>query len=67
MEAGEIKTKVEEMFFDATDARQTINTHRLRHFKRVHGGTDNEETLGDLIDSLVQAIIEIEKALKGGE
>jgi len=38
---------------NAYDIRKTIESHSLGDIKRVHGGTDNEDTLKELIEDLV--------------
>ena len=46
--------------FDAYDIRNTIKANGLCDIKRVHGGTDNEDTLKDLIDNLVYFLEQLE-------
>lgn len=43
---------VSNAFFNIKDLKKTINSHGLRSIKRVHGGSDNEDTIGDLVDEL---------------
>ena len=38
--------------FNLNDAKETIKANRLRDIKRVHEGTENQDTLGDLLDDL---------------
>ena len=38
---------------DAIDIKETLNSNNLNNIKRVHAGTDNEDTLGDLIFDVV--------------
>ena len=38
--------------FNLNDVKETIKANGLRDTKRVHGGTDNQDTLGDLVDDL---------------
>tara|TARA_R100000458_G_scaffold54588_1_gene57844 strand:- start:370 stop:558 length:189 start_codon:yes stop_codon:yes gene_type:complete len=38
--------------FNLNDVKETIKAHKLRDIKRVHEGTDNQDTLGDLVDDL---------------
>ena len=35
------------------DIKKTIESNNLNNIKRVHGGTDNEETLEELITDIV--------------
>jgi len=39
--------------FNAYDIRRTLESNGLMNIKRVHGGTENEETLKDLIDDVI--------------
>ena len=39
--------------FNAIDIKETIRSNGLNNIKRVHGGTDNEYTLKDLIDDII--------------
>ena len=50
--------------FDAYDIRNTIKAHGLCDIKRVHGGTDNEDTLKDLIDNLVDFLEQLEGGME---
>jgi len=43
---------VSNAFFNIKDLKKTISSHGLRDIKRVHGGTENEDTIGDLVDDL---------------
>ena len=38
--------------FNLNDVKETIKANGLRDTKRIHEGTDNQDTLGDLIDDL---------------
>ena len=38
---------------NAIDIKKTIKSNNLNSIKRVHGGTDNEETLEELITDVV--------------
>jgi hypothetical protein len=38
---------------NAIDIKKTIKSNNLNNIKRVHGGTDNEETLEELITDVV--------------
>jgi len=50
-------TDLSNAYFNLVDVYKTLKAHNLLHLKRVHGGTDNEDTIGDL---LLDAIEEIE-------
>jgi len=39
--------------FNAYDIRKTLDSNGLMDIKRVHGGTENEETLKDLISDVI--------------
>ena len=45
---------ISKIYFDLVDLKATIDAHKLRDIKRVHDGTDNEDTIGDLIDDLLE-------------
>jgi len=51
---------VSNAFFNIIDVQKTIKANGLCNVKRVHDGTDNEETLGDLIEDLVYFITELD-------
>jgi DNA-directed RNA polymerase subunit L len=51
---------VSNVLFDAYDIRKTLSSHGLCSIKRVHGGTDNEDTLKDLIDNIVSFLEQLE-------
>ena len=44
---------ISKIYFDLVDLKATIDAYKLRDIKRVHDGTDNEDTIGDLIDDLL--------------
>ena len=44
---------VSNALFNINDVNKTIKANGLCNTKRVHGGTDNEDTLGDLVEDLV--------------
>ena len=48
--------QISKIYFDLVDLKSTIDAHKLRDIKRVHDGTDNEDTIGDLIDDLLEEI-----------
>ncbi len=39
--------------FNAIDIKKTIESNNLNNIKRVHAGTDNEETLEEIINDVV--------------
>ena len=51
--------EMSKLYFDMVDLKATIEAHKLRDFKRVHDGTDNEDTIGDLLDDLIEGIKEL--------
>jgi len=55
-----IPNDVSNAFFNIIDVQKTIKANGLCNVKRVHDGTDNEETLGDLIEDLVYFITELD-------
>ena len=36
------------------DVYKTLKSHNLLHLKRVHGGTENEDTIGDLLEDTIE-------------
>ncbi len=51
-------------YFNIVDLKKTISSHGLRDIKRVHGGTENEDTIGDLVDDLECFITKLERMRK---
>ena len=49
-------------YFNIVDLKKTISSHGLRDIKRVHGGSDNEDTIGDLVDDLEYFITKLDLA-----
>tara|TARA_R100001163_G_scaffold38668_1_gene29475 strand:- start:3778 stop:3966 length:189 start_codon:yes stop_codon:yes gene_type:complete len=45
--------------FNVNDLRETIKAHKLRDIKRVHDGTANEDTIGDLVDDLKLFLLDV--------
>tara|TARA_R100000742_G_C4182056_1_gene16851 strand:+ start:252 stop:458 length:207 start_codon:yes stop_codon:yes gene_type:complete len=45
--------EISNAYFNAIDLQRTISSNGLNDIKRVHDGTDNEDTMKDLIDDLV--------------
>ena len=56
MEISKFENKCSKLYFDMVDLKATIDAHKLQDTKRVHDGTDNEDTIGDLIDDLLEEI-----------
>ena len=51
----EVKMKLDDInnaIFNFNDIRETIKANGLQDTKRVHEGTDNQDTIGDLLDDL---------------
>ena len=53
--------------FDAIDIKETLNSNNLNNIKRVHSGTDNEDTLEDLITDVVSFLENLTEQLKENE
>ena len=51
---------VSNALFNIIDVDKTIKANGLFNTKRVHGGTDNEDTLGDLVEDLVYFLTELD-------
>ena len=51
---------VSNALFNIIDVNKTIKSNGLCNVKRVHDGTDNEETLGDLVEDLVYFLTELD-------
>ena len=51
-------------YFNAVDIKKTIQSNNLNHIKRVHGGTDNEETLEELITDVVSFLENLTEQLQ---
>lgn len=56
-----IKNEITNALCNAYDIRQTIKSHALGNIKRVHGGTDNEDTLNDLIHDVINVLENLEE------
>ena len=44
---------ISQAYFDAQDLKRTLEANKLDKYKRVNGGSDNEETTGDLIENIL--------------
>lgn len=53
--------------FNAIDIKKTIESNNLNNIKRVHAGTDNEDTLEDLITDVVYFLENLTEHLKENE
>ena len=47
--------------FNAYDIKKTIKSNGLGDVKRVHSGTDNDDTLEDLITGIIEFLEEIDE------
>tara|TARA_R110000822_G_scaffold306254_1_gene432401 strand:- start:187 stop:369 length:183 start_codon:yes stop_codon:yes gene_type:complete len=54
------KDKLADAFFNAIDIKKTLESNDLIEVKRVHGGSQNDETLGDLIHDVILFLTELE-------
>ena len=52
--------------FNAIDIKKTIESNDLSNIKRVHSGTDNEDTLNDLITDVVSFLENLAEQLETG-
>ena len=52
--------KLSNALFNAYDIRSTIKAHNLCDIRREHDGTENADTLKDLIDDVVLFLEELE-------
>ena len=50
---SDLNNDISNALCNAIDIRETINSNGLSNIKRVHSGTDNEDTLKDLIDDVI--------------
>ena len=55
------KDEIANALFDAYDIKRTIDSHSLGSIKRVHGGTDNEDNLEDLIHGVIYVLEALEE------
>ena len=52
---------VTDALFNIIDVDKTIKANGLCNIKRVQDGTSNEDTLGDLVEDLVEFLVELDK------
>tara|TARA_R100000734_G_C3311904_1_gene102827 strand:+ start:1551 stop:1763 length:213 start_codon:yes stop_codon:yes gene_type:complete len=51
---------VSNALFNIIDVVETIKSNGLSKVKRVHDGTDNDETLGDLVEDLLEFLSDLD-------
>tara|TARA_Y100000114_G_scaffold54942_1_gene50207 strand:+ start:567 stop:749 length:183 start_codon:yes stop_codon:yes gene_type:complete len=39
-----------DLYFNLVDIHKTLRSHNLLDIKRVHGGTENEDTIGEIVE-----------------
>lgn len=44
------------VYFNLVDVYRTLKVHNLLDLKRVHAGTDNQDTIGDLLLDAIEEI-----------
>tara|TARA_R100001480_G_scaffold108937_1_gene110542 strand:+ start:237 stop:401 length:165 start_codon:yes stop_codon:yes gene_type:complete len=49
-------TDLSNAYCNIVDVYKTLKAHNLLQLKRVHGGTDNEDTIGDLLLDVIEEI-----------
>tara|TARA_B110000902_G_scaffold145135_1_gene167387 strand:+ start:720 stop:926 length:207 start_codon:yes stop_codon:yes gene_type:complete len=59
-----LKNDTTKAYLDALDIKKTIESNNLNDIKRVHGGTDNEETLEELITDVVSFLENLTEQLQ---
>jgi len=45
-----------EIYFNLVDMHKTLKANGLLNIKRVHAGTDNQDTLGDLLEDTFEKL-----------
>ena len=48
--------EIAKLYFDVIDLHNTMAGHKFRDELRRHGGTENEDTAGDLIDDIMYIV-----------
>ena len=43
-------------YCNLVDVYKTLKAHNLLDLKRVHGGTDNQDTIGDLLEDAIEEL-----------
>jgi hypothetical protein len=43
-------------YFNLVDVYKTLKANDLLHLKRVHGGTENQDTIGDLLEDAIEEL-----------
>tara|TARA_R100000315_G_C5212872_1_gene126667 strand:- start:472 stop:678 length:207 start_codon:yes stop_codon:yes gene_type:complete len=62
-----INNEITKAMCDMEDIKKTIDSNNLNNIKRVHAGTDNEETLEELIDDVIYFLKNLEGQLQHNE
>jgi hypothetical protein len=60
-----LKNDTTKAYLDSLDIKKTIESNNLNDIKRVHGGTDNGDTLEDLITDVVSFLENLTEQLEG--
>ena len=58
--------EIAELYFDVVDLHNTMAGHKFRDEPRRHGGTENEDTAGDLIDDILYIVEKLDARCKEG-
>ena len=61
------KNDTTKAYLDALDIKKTIESNNLNDITRVHGGTDNGDTLEDLITDVVSFLENLTEQLEGDD
>ena len=56
---------ISQAYFDAQDLKRTLEANKIDKYKRVNGGSDNEETTGDLIENILFHIENMYEQIQG--
>ena len=59
------KNDTTKAYLDALDIKKTLESNSLNDIKRVHGGSDNEDTLEELITDVVSFLENLTEQLQG--
>ena len=57
-----MKNEISNALFNVYDIKKTVESHGFTNIKRVHGGTENEDTLGELISDVIYFLEKLEQA-----
>tara|TARA_R110002167_G_scaffold114335_9_gene287974 strand:+ start:880 stop:1101 length:222 start_codon:yes stop_codon:yes gene_type:complete len=58
--------EIAELYFNVIDLHNTMAGHKFRDEPRRHGGTENEDTAGDLIDNIKYIVDKLAGRCKEG-